>query len=90
VDEVCHEFEMNELKTATNQEMRVQSFIRIEKFDYENNRYDIDSDYDVDDIADEKLRMPTIPFSFLIIDCSPINFIDTVGVKTMKQVKLCT
>ena len=31
------------------------------------------------------LRLPKPPIRFLIIDCSPINFIDTVGVKTMKQ-----
>ena len=30
--------------------------------------------------------MPKPPIKFLIIDCTPINFIDTVGVKTLKQV----
>ena len=45
---------------------------------------------DEDDLAVEykkgTLRLPKPPIKFLIIDCTPINFIDTVGVKTLKQV----
>ena len=32
------------------------------------------------------LKMPRVGIQFLIIDFSPINFIDTVGVKTIRQV----
>ena len=60
--------------------------ISIDKLDYDKNREGIDSDYDPDEIRDDKLRMPRLEFNFLIIDCSPINFVDTVGVKTIKQV----
>ncbi|RNA14710.1 solute carrier family 26 member 6-like [Brachionus plicatilis] len=34
---------------------------------------------------DENSEIPMPNFNFLIIDCSPINFIDSVGVKTIKQ-----
>lgn len=36
----------------------------------------------------DRSRKSRISFSFLIIDCSPINFIDSVGVKTINQVKI--
>ena len=35
-----------------------------------------------------KISLPDVPFKHLIIDCSPIYFIDSVGCKTIKQVKL--
>jgi anti-anti-sigma regulatory factor len=62
------------------------SMIDIANHDYEKHRDGIDSDYDVDEVEDAKLRMPKLGFNFLIIDCSPINFVDSVGVKTMNQV----
>jgi hypothetical protein len=34
----------------------------------------------------KKLTLPELPFKHLIIDCSPIYFIDSVGCKTIKQV----
>lgn len=45
----------------------------------------------IDDSSDEEdtvagIRLPKVPIKYLVIDCSPINFIDTVGVKTVKQV----
>ena len=43
-------------------------------------------DLSTDDEDVEDLEMPPLPFKFLIIDCSPINFIDTTGVKAIKQV----
>ena len=43
-------------------------------------------DLSTDDEDVEDLEMPPMPFKFLIIDCSPINFIDTTGVKAIKQV----
>ena len=36
----------------------------------------------------ENMEITEVPFQFLIIDCSPINFIDTVGVKTIVHVNL--
>jgi hypothetical protein len=94
LEDFYDEYELNELK-ATNRSNantesqifeRTFSFIRIDKLDYWKHHGEIDSDYESDEIEDAKLKMPRIPFSFLIIDCSPINFVDTVGVKTMKQV----
>lgn len=42
------------------------------------------------DAADEdnktEIKIPELPIRSIIIDCSPINFIDTVGIKSMKQV----
>ena len=46
---------------------------------------DLDED-DIESIPENKLLMPELDVYFVIIDCSPINFIDTVGVKAMKQV----
>lgn len=53
-----------------------------------SNRIDVKieaGDYD-DQIDEAQLAMPDLPFKYLIIDCSPINFIDSVGVKTIKNV----
>ena len=38
------------------------------------------------DEDESTLKMPEAPFKFLIIDCSPINFIDYVGARTIVQV----
>ncbi|RNA14745.1 solute carrier family 26 member 6-like [Brachionus plicatilis] len=40
---------------------------------------------DNEDNFDENSEIPVPDFNFLIIDCSPINFIDSVGVKTINQ-----
>jgi hypothetical protein len=87
-----NEHEAEKAQNADTESQIVDSFsiINIDRHDYERHRDGIDSDYDVDEIEDSKLKMPKIPFNFLIIDCSPINFVDTVGVKTMKQVNLVT
>jgi hypothetical protein len=61
--------------------------MRIENNDYEKKRIELDSDYDPDEIRDESLELSRVPFDFLIIDCSPINFIDSVGIKMIKEVK---
>lgn len=42
---------------------------------------------DDEDKFDENSEIPMPDFQFLIIDCSPFNFIDSVGAKTIKQVK---
>ena len=43
-------------------------------------------DLSTDGEDESQLEMPDKPFQCLIIDCSPINFVDTVGVKTLRQV----
>ena len=43
-------------------------------------------DLSTDNEDESQLEMPVTPIKFVIIDCSPINFIDTTGVKTLKQV----
>lgn len=34
------------------------------------------------------MTIPKLPIKFIVIDCSPINFIDTVGIKSIKQVNM--
>jgi hypothetical protein len=51
-----------------------------------NDTMNKQEDLSTDDEDESQLKMPKTPFKFLIIDCSPINFIDTTGVKTIKQV----
>ena len=43
-------------------------------------------DLSTDGEDESQLEMPDKPFQCLIIDCSPINFVDTVGIKTLRQV----
>ncbi len=45
----------------------------------------IENEYD-DNFDDSKLRIPKLPLDTIIIDCSPINFVDSIGVKTIQQV----
>jgi hypothetical protein len=67
--------------------------IAINLNDYENHKVenrDSDDEEDedaLDEIEDENLRMPKPPIRFIIIDCSPINFVDTLAVKAIKEVK---
>ena len=58
-----------------------------EKYKIENIDSDDEDEDALDEIEDEKLRMPKLPIKFIIIDCSPINFADTLGVKAIKEVK---
>ena len=78
--------------------MRYRNLVKINTItinlnDYENHKVenrdsDDEEDEDVlDEIEDEKLRMPKLPIKFIIIDCSPINFVDTLAVKAIKEVK---
>ena len=57
----------------------------IDYDDHIEERVSLSSSSDEDEST---LKIPVVPFKFLIIDCSPINFIDTVGVKTISQVIL--
>jgi len=53
----------------------------IEKFD-ENNFEEDEISSDEEDYA----VLPRAPYHHIIIDCSPLNYIDTVGVKTLNQI----
>jgi hypothetical protein len=61
---------------------KARALSHIEYDDTMNKQEDLSTD----DEDESQLKMPMTPFKFLIIDCSPINFIDTTGVKTIKQV----
>lgn len=50
----------------------------------ENQEFDFEDALEADD--DKDIQIPKIPIKYIIIDCSPINFIDSVGVKAMKHV----
>lgn len=88
------EYEKDEYEAQT-QAAETESQIGIEDI-HVRDRRDTIIDYDdkmneeqdlsTDDEDDSKLQMPETPFKCLIIDCSPINFVDTVGVKTLKQI----
>lgn len=64
--------------------------IKIDDADYDDTVVEHhDSDIEIEsasEIDEDELAMPELPIKYLIIDCSPINFIDSVGVKTIKNV----
>jgi hypothetical protein len=86
------EYEKDEYEAKT-QAAETESQIDIEE-NHKNQEVTIDyddkmnerEDLSTDDEDESQLEMPRTPFKCLIIDCAPINFIDTVGVKTLKQV----
>lgn len=89
IDDIsCTEYEINVRRAELNENADTESkivnnlfsVINIEDYDYHKNRADVGHN---DSMSDQ---VAEASFDFLIIDCSPINFIDTVGVKTMKQV----
>ena len=89
----CTEYEINCKHyddTESQKEINLDKIhtIKIEMKDYENGSDLARSEEDIDEIADEKLKMPRMPVKFIIIDCSTINFIDSIGIKTLKQVIL--
>ncbi len=53
--------------------------------EYENKDEAVDTLSDINYI-NEDLNIVRLPFKYLIIDCSPINFIDTSGVRTLQRV----
>ena len=87
------EYEQNEYE-AEFQAAETESQIGMDNMAYDRHK-DVDIDYDdkmnekvdlsTDDEDESKLNMPVTPFKCLIVDCAPINFIDTVGVKTLRQ-----
>jgi len=52
---------------------------------YEKKEEAIDTLGDIN-YVDSNLNIVRLPFKYLIIDCSPINFIDTTGVRILRQV----
>ena len=84
---------VNETENANNKTLNELEPISIE---IKENLSDVhnysSSDSDSDDeekYLKDKFKMPELPIKYLIIDCSPINFVDTVGAKVIKQVKFC-
>ena len=88
------EYEKDEYEAETRA-AETESQIDIEE-NHKNQEVAIDyddrmnerEDLSTDDEDESQLEMPNTPFKCLIIDCSPINFIDTVGVKTLRQVTI--
>ena len=77
------------IETESSPEIKNPIHIKPISFNFEYKNDEIDEVISLPSSSDEDestLKMPKIPFKFLIIDCSPINFIDTVGVKTLEQV----
>lgn len=50
------------------------------------DRFDVEEALEADEAHFDHMRIPPLPIKFIIIDCTPINFIDTVGIKSIKQV----
>lgn len=73
------EYEIFEHK-AQKQNAETESQIGDRTNAHENSLEDEDN-------FDENSEIPIPKFKILIIDCSPINFIDSVGIKTINQVK---
>lgn len=58
--------------------------LKINSKSDKNEEFDFEDALEADD--DKEIKIPKIPIKYIIIDCSPINFIDSVGVKAMKHV----
>lgn len=52
-----------------------------------SDRFDVEEALEADETHFDHMRIPPLPIKFIIIDCTPINFIDTVGIKSIKQVR---
>lgn len=80
------EYERNE-RAADKQTAETESQIAVDDLrvqmtnEYETKENNIESNQ-----CD--LSLIELPFKYLVIDCSPIYFIDTVGCKIMKQVRI--
>lgn len=64
---------------AQRQNAETESQLGDRKNNHENSLEDEDN-------FDENSEIPIPKFNILIIDCSPINFVDSVGIKTINQV----
>lgn len=85
---------VSDIEITNNKTLNEPESIRIEIKENQSNVHnnsssDSDSEDDEEKYLKDKFKMPELPIKYLIIDCSPINFVDTVGVKVIKQVKFC-
>ena len=82
------EYEQNIYSTKTEPETgQVRVNLRKDSIiDTYDDKMNEEIDLSTDDENESQLEMPLVPFKFLIIDCSPINFIDSDGAKMLKQV----
>ena len=82
------EYEQNIYSTKTEPETgAVKVDIRKDSIiDTYDDKMNEELDLSTDDEDESQLEMPPVPFKFLIIDCSPINFIDSDGALMLKQV----
>ena len=75
----------NKTTQLTEYEKDIQDIKHLEtesKLDNDSN----DNDYDFENVENFELRVPKLKLDTIIIDCSPINFVDSIGVKTIQQV----
>ncbi|CAF0929886.1 unnamed protein product [Brachionus calyciflorus] len=75
----------SELKIIQQPIPELQSAEALEGELVPNDQY-LDDESDNETIVAEEFNFPKANFKYLIIDCSPIVFIDSVGVKTIKNV----
>ena len=85
---------VKDIEINNNKTLEEPESIRIEIKENQSNVHnysssDSDSEDDEEKYLKDKFKMPELPIKYLIIDCSPINFVDTVGVKVIKQVDFC-
>ena len=82
------EYEQNIYSTKTEPETgQVRVNLRKDSIiDTYDDKMNEEIDLSTDDENESQLEMPLVPFKFLIIYCSPINFIDSDGAKMLKQV----
>jgi hypothetical protein len=78
--DLCSKNTMNQNGNEVNLEMEYNDDI-VPEYSSTSESSDEEEEYNKG-----TLTMPKMPIKFLIIDFSPINFIDTVGVKTVRQV----
>lgn len=80
------EYERNEHEA--DRQAETESQLGADEQRVHMNFYDTNYNQDEQKNSDDDLKLPILPIKYLIIDCSPIYFIDTVGCKTIKQVLL--
>lgn len=80
------EYERNEHEA--DRQAETESQLGADEQRVHMNFYDTNYNQDEQTNSDDDLKLPILPIKYLIIDCSPIYFIDTVGCKTIKQVLL--
>lgn len=74
---------MTEYEIYEHQAERQNGETESQMGDKKNGHMNLSDD---EESFDENSEIPIPNFNFLIIDCSPVNFIDSVGIKTLNQV----